>query len=460
MDPRLCRLNCQDQDDKKQTGVTIAKTKSEKSETSANDGTSDLRIFAKVWGVFLLALLLATYPLWFVPPSSQISLAVSLLLPVLPMSDYALFLPSVTLLVGLIIAIVARKDKQIRIGWMMVAGSLLTSFLVDQHRLQPWAYQSFFYALVFCTMTSSSGRKWIMLLAASVYVYSASGKFDFQFQHTVGQDLLGVLADLLGGLPFNLDADTATHVTLLFPTVELLAGLGLYLPRTRRPSVIVLVLMHLSLLILLGPWGLNHSRGVLLWNLMLIAQAYLLFWVRPCIQPISTESRDADHGESQNSRGLIRSGIVLFVKLLILLAIFCPFLERTGYWDHWTSWSLYSPHTSRAEIELHRSVSSSLDSGLTKFLEDDEDNDGWQRLSLESLSLSSRLVPIYPQARYQLAIANQICLSNGLDSEVRVKLKGVADRWTGKRSENRLIGKQQIQDACQEFWLNTGVTHD
>ncbi len=375
------------------------------------------------------------------------------------MSHGALLLPSVTLLVGLLIAIAACNDKQFRLGWMMVAGSLLASFLIDQHRLQPWAYQSFFYALIFCTMNSVSGRKWIILLAASVYVYSAAGKFDFQFQHTVGQDLLGVFTDLLGGLPFDLDADTATRITLLFPTVELLAGLGLYLPRTRRLSVVVLVLMHVSLLILLGPWGLNHSRGVLLWNLMLTAQAYLLFWVRPAAQP-ATESKIADHTTPPEIHGPIRSGATLFVKLLILLAIFCPLFERSGYWDHWTSWSLYSPHTSRAEIELHRSVTGKLDSELTTFLEEDEDSDGWQRLSLESMSLGSRFVPIYPQARYQLAIANQICSSNGLDREVRVKLKGVANRRTGKRSENRLIGKQQIQDACEAFWLNTGVATD
>ena len=394
------------------------------------------------------------------PASSQISLAVPLVPLVTAMPDIALILPSVTLLVGLIITIGAQKDKQIRLGWMITAGSLLTSFLIDQHRLQPWAYQSFLYAMIFCTMNSTSGRKWIMLLAASVYVYSAAGKFDYQFQHTVGQDLLGAWANLLGGLRFDLGVDTGSRLALLFPPVELLAGLGLYLPKTRRLSVIVLILMHISLLILLGPWGLNHSRGVLIWNLMLIAQAYLLFWVRPSIQSIALEPEIADQTVPLNSHGPTHSALALCVKFLILLAVFCPLLERPGYWDHWTSWSLYSPHTSRAEIELHRSVCGELDSELTAFLEEDEDRDGWQRLSLESMSLGSRFVPIYPQARYQLAVANQICSSNGLDSEVRVKLKGVADRWTGKRSESHLIGKQQIQEACEDFWLNTGVTSD
>lgn len=369
-----------------------------------------------------------------------------------------LILPSVTLMIGLIMAVAAARNNRIQLGWIVVAGSLFVSFLVDQHRLQPWAYQSFFYALIFCTMNSISGRKWIMPLAASIYVYSAAGKFDFQFQHTVGQDLIAALANLLGGLPENLDAEMTARLALLFPTVELLAGLGLYLPKTRRLSVVVLISMHVSLLILLGPWGLDHSNGVLLWNLMLIAQAYFLFWLRPPIQPTPQEPKSADQAMPETNHVGAPAITTWCVKLLVLLAILSPLVERYGYWDHWTSWSLYSPHTSRADIELHRSVMENLDPQLIQFLEEDEDNDGWHRLSLESLSLTNRFVPIYPQARYQLAIANQLCCSSDLDTEIRVKLRGVANRWTGKRRESRLIGKQQIQEACKNFWLNTGNT--
>lgn len=407
-----------------------------------------------------MVLILATYPLWFVPPTAQTSLAVSLVPITISVPVYLLTLPSVTLLIGLIVAVSTNKYNRNQFAWMLVATSLFFTFLIDQHRLQPWAYQSFFYALIFSSMNPTTGRKWIMPLAASVYVYSAAGKFDFQFQHTVGQDLIGVLAGFMGGLPDNLEADDATRLALLLPTVELLAGLGLYLPKTRRLSVIVLILMHVSLLTLLGPWGLNHSRGVLLWNLMLIAQAYFLFWVRPGIQPAPPEGELADRPLPQNSHGPAQSIAACSVKLLVLLAVLSPLLERSGYWDHWTSWSLYSPHTSRAEIELHRSVMGNLDPALLNFLEADEDRDGWHRLSLESWSLAHRFVPIYPQGRYQLAIANQLCASGSLDTQIRVKLKGVADRWTGKRSENRLIGKQQIQRACDEFWLNTGDKTD
>ena len=249
-------------------------------------------------------------------------------------------------------------------------------------------------------------------------------------------------------------------MALFFPTVELLAGLGLYLRKTRRLSVIVLILMHVSLLVLLGPWGLDHSRGVLLWNLMLMTQAYFVFWSRyetdlpagAAEAPVAEQTVTAAHHRYESRV------FSVCVKFMVVLAILCPLLERSGYWDHWTSWSLYSPHTSRAEIELHRSVMGDLDPRIVEFLEEDEDRDGWHRLSLESWSLGRRFAPIYPQARYQLAIANQLCVSSGLDAQIRVKLKSVADRWTGTRSEIRLMGKQQIQEACKDFWLNTGGT--
>lgn len=429
-------------------------------ELSASCASSESWIFARIWAAFLLVLVVVTYPLWFTALDPRPSLTVPLLPVISFLSGYLTILPSITLLIGLIIAVLSRQNIRVQLGWMLVAASLLMTFLVDQHRLQPWAYQSFFYALIFSSMDPRTCRKWIMPLAASVYVYSAAGKFDFQFQHTVGQDLITVLTDFMGGLPADIDAANIARLALFFPTVELLAGLGLYLRKTRRLSVIVLILMHVSLLVLLGPWGLDHSWGVLLWNLMLMTQAYFVFWSRyetdlpagSAEAPVAEQTVTAAHHRYESR---VFSGCV---KFMVVLAILCPLLERSGYWDHWTSWSLYSPHTSRAEIELHRSVMGDLDPRIVEFLEEDEDGDGWHRLSLESWSLGRRFVPIYPQARYQLAIANQLCVSSGLDSQIRVKLKSVADRWTGTRSEIRLMGKQQIQKACEDFWLNTGGT--
>ena len=195
--------------------------------SSGSLASSQSWLFARIWGGFLLVLVMATYPLWFPPLDPQSSLSVPLITGISSISGGWALVPSITLLFGLVIAVSTRESARMKIGWIVVAASLLLSFLLDQHRLQPWAYQSFFYALIFSSMSASAGHKWIMPLAASVYLYSAAGKFDFQFQHTVGQDLMAALAGFLGGLPDGFNAENAARLALLLPAVEFVAGVGL-----------------------------------------------------------------------------------------------------------------------------------------------------------------------------------------------------------------------------------------
>ena len=87
---------------------------------------------------------MATYPLWFPPLDPQSSLSVPLITGISSISGGWTLVPSITLLFGLVIAVSTRESARMKIGWIVVAASLLLSFLLDQHRLQPWAYQSFF----------------------------------------------------------------------------------------------------------------------------------------------------------------------------------------------------------------------------------------------------------------------------------------------------------------------------
>lgn len=172
--------------------------------------------------------------------------------------------------------------------------------------------------------------------------------------------------------------------------------------------------MHATLIFVLGPWALDHSHGVLIWNLLLIVQAYVLMIKPEWSERLNEQDRDQLDSESSKSNR-VGSWIVCGVVLSALVA---PLLERFGYWDHWTSWSLYSPHTSRVEIELHRSAVDTLPSSLRTFVEEDDNGDGWRKLAIERWSLGSRGVPIYPQARYQLALAEQIATQLRLTDEI------------------------------------------
>ncbi len=211
--------------------------------------------------------------------------------------------------------------------------------------------------------------------------------------------------------------------------------------------------MHLTLIAILGPWGRDHSNGVLIWNVLLIVQAYLLMLEPAWLESGQHDLHDAEGSGPGDCKPPPSRVACLFVQGVILVALVAPLLERYGYWDHWTSWSLYSPHTSRVDIELHRSAIDSLDPELKAFVEADSDEDGWQALDLGGWSLESRRVPIYPQARYQLAVAAEIASRYQLKDEIRAKLRGVSDRWTGRREEQQMLGRGEIQAGLNLFWL-------
>jgi len=388
--------------------------------------------FPRVWAAFLLLLIAITHRLWL--PLTEF--------PSVPMvpgfsskPGWVGWIPGILVVISAIAAIAmpARRPW----AWLAVSGSLLLAFLFDQHRLQPWAYQSALYALVFASMPASAARRWLTPLAASVYLYSAAGKLDFQFTHTVGQDFLSAAAAPLGGLPEAIGPTARVRLAFLFPAIELAIGLGLLVPKTRRIAGVAAAIMHVALVGALGPWNLDHSLGVLTWNALLIVQACFLF-VR----------REAAAGDGETAGWL-----AVAARAAVCLAVVLPIAERTGYWDHWLSWSLYSPHNSRVDVEIHGAAAEDLSETARRYLEPDADGDGWRSFAIDRWSLERLGAPIYPQARYQLAVAVAVARRAGIDSEIRAIVKGVSDRWTGRRAETRLLGRDELEARLEEYWL-------
>lgn len=358
-------------------------------------------------------------------------------------------IPSIALAAGLFLIVMA--PNRFRALWWLVAGCLSVLFVLDQHRLQPWAYQSAIYALVFAAIEPQQARRLLVPLAASVYLYSGAGKFDYQFMHTVGQQFLETIFGPLGGLPDQWERSDRARWALIFPALELLCGIGLLIRPARVFAGVGVMIMHATLILALGPWSLDHSNGVLIWNLLLIVQAYVLF-IKP---EWMNRSMDKVHHRQATASSPCRRVLPVVVGGVVVVALVAPLSERFGYWDHWTSWALYSPHTSRVDIELHRSGMDALPPSLLAFVEEDHNDDGWRKLAVERWSLSSRGVPVYPQARYQLALAERIATQLGFDDEIRVRMRGVADRWTGRRDEKLLLGRSELrQGLAADYWIN------
>ncbi|XZE53064.1 hypothetical protein SH139x_004780 [Planctomycetaceae bacterium SH139] len=358
-----------------------------------------------------------------------------------------------------------RQDWIRRAAWGLPLGWLL-AVITDQHRLQPWAYQFAALTVLFAIARPAAMLTLARLLTIGIYFWSAVSKFDFQFVHTVGADMVTQLARFVGWDLAAATSPTLEHsLAVLPPLVELLvaglllAGLLIGFSSHRFAShrfrmgpigigqigVGLAVAMHCVLLLVLGPVGLNHLPAVLLWNLYFIAQVLLLFG------PVQSSS------PSSWSSLLLPGSRTGFALVLVMLGM--PIGERWGYWDHWPAWALYAPHSSRVTMWVSTAAVTRLPASLQRELDansqaSEVDQPGWVRLPLDRWSLGSVGAPIYPQDRFQLGVAIAVAEQAGLDRDLHVELRGPASRFSGARQRQQLGGLPAIRQAAERFYFN------
>lgn len=375
--------------------------------------------------------MLATYRLWFArsdqfPRIPSDTIATSLSPTTMTAISVGIAVMGIVLAAGNRARTAEMGNRWVRGGWTIIAGGLTALFLADQAHLQPWAFLTWTYAFIFACAGPESRTlpRWI---AISVYFWSGFGKLDFQFAHTLGQEFLSNLS--LGATDAFSEA-ARTRLALMMPAGEIAIAVGLAIGATRPVARWFAIGLHLALIGILGPWSLDHSWGVLVWNAVLIGQAYLLFG-------------DRDRMASSNPT---RSPLAIAALLATVVILVGPVTERRGWWDHWLAWSLYAPHTSRIEVEWTGVSASRLPDNIRRHVVDDENQDGWGRLDLAAWSLADRGVPVYPQGRYQFEVVQQMIRDHDIVGGVRVKQQGAADRWTGERGERWLLGKREIEE--------------
>ncbi|EMI45714.1 hypothetical protein [Rhodopirellula sp. SWK7] len=410
---------------------------------------------SRYWAVSLALLVAASFRLWGPAEWTQTAFYPGVPLFAVPawfvrFAAYA----TVPLLVGscAVVFFADRRDLLRRTGWLTIAVVLAIAFLTDQHRLQPWAYQSFLYAWLFWLLPARLTAPAFRVLTISIYFYSSMGKFDFQFLHTVGQEFLGTVASWLSMDISQWDQRGRLIAAGGFPSVELTLAMLLMIPRTRWIGGLLAIIMHVGLIVILSPWGMHHSLGVICWNAVLAGQAYWLF-----IYPQRERSSESQDSMPRDEGAICCQPIrVSLASAIVLAAVLLPLTERRGrydrgnwHWDHWLSWALYSPHNSRVQIEVHRSTLDDLSPALREVVLEDSNEDAWCEFDLGQLSLQTRGVPILPQARYQLKLAIAIAEQRGWTHEIRGVLRSASDRWDGTRDEQWMNRLEAMQEAAR-----------
>jgi hypothetical protein len=265
-------------------------------------------LFAKVigWRMFTTDRLFPTAPVFEI--LDNIPAAIHLIL----------FFLSLLFLVRLI---VLKKNKAVLWGLLIAE---IFSCLLDQNRWQPWEYQYLFVIFIF--IVNATHQKLITVaftfILVSTYIYSGLGKLNEGFLQTIW-------AKMILHLFLKIPAHTAKQHWLYYSgyiagLIELIAGTGLLFLKTRKLSACVLILMHLFILLLLGPFGLWYNKIVWPWNVAMVFYLYLIFLKKaPVIIPFKS----------------ILSGwnIPVFICWGIL-----PALSFAGCWDNYLSSAIYS----------------------------------------------------------------------------------------------------------------------
>lgn len=364
----------------------------------------------------------------------------------------SLAMPFVTaasgVLISLAIALFANSPALRTAGSMprrirAVAGAtvLLLYATFDHLLLQPWVWQ-FALLTLFLMFDDARSLRWAMRLTVSIYLFSALSKFDPAFFDGLGQVLgWGLLK------PLGLDGDDVPlrSLAMLMPAIEAAAGLLLLFRPTRTLGVIVATLMHVGLLLALGPWGLDHYSGVLLWNVAFIPLVGVQFF-----------RNDERLLEWPASFGL---GGVVAAALLLL-----PGLEPFGLWDHWPGWSVYSTRSSRVTLEI---VPAKPDPEIEPnhpprldgfpFLGEPAPLADYVPVKLEAWCFAVRRQPPYPQERYKVAIAAAFLSECGTLDAFRLTIRRPSrNRFAAEPIETQTITTEaELNALLRSYWLNT-----
>src|SRR4029078_11339047 len=135
-------------------------------------------------------------------------------------------------------AITWKTSSWWRRALLLFVAAYFALVLIDQQRLQSWAYQLAIMAIVLAQASSMRAIWLLRVLIISIYIYSGIAKLDHTFLHTVGSQFLQQLGRILHLPVDSLTESQTAGIALAFPLSELVIAFCLAAPRLRRAGVI------------------------------------------------------------------------------------------------------------------------------------------------------------------------------------------------------------------------------
>jgi hypothetical protein len=332
--------------------------------------------------------LIMSWRLW-VGPRSYPATPVSSLLPLVDgFAAQGLFAALFVLSAAILLSPQPRKFIAAFLGIMAVF------CLLDQTRWQPWVFQYSFLLLTLALFSWNSadvaGQKRTLNIArfiiASTYVFSGLQKFNLNF---IENDFPWLVQPITTVVPF---ASNALHLLGMgVPFVQVAFGIGLLTRRFRRISLILAVSMHVFILAMFGPAGLDWNNIVWPWTAAMAVIDIVLF----------TGKAGFSVREIIWTRGHYYHAAV-FVLFAML-----PLLSFFNLWDSYLSSALYSGNLTEAVIYTTDAGKRSLPATISRQLAQtshDTNVLNIQRWAVEDLNITP-----YPETRVFKSIARSVC---------------------------------------------------
>ncbi len=406
---------------------------------------SRLAIIIRVIAAFQIALMAATWPLWLGHPD----------FPQVPLLDTGIH-PAVGNMLSVVVILAAililsdafhqpvRQFLQRALRWTALAAGLFLTVL-NQHRLQPWNWLFLVFLIWSVAFPAASALRLMRHTICTIYICSALSRISPVPQQGISGMIVSELLHMGGADALLQDTRMLRLLCGLVTAGEFFIGVLLLIRRSQSAGIVAAVLLHLLLVLALGPFGLDHHPAVLLWNVGLL-----------CMVPLLFAGHDADRTPASGSP--IRPATYSERAALVIAWMF-PLSGLIGIADNWLSWQVYSPRPEQWTCFIHVDDRMRLPVALRRFAGDPMPLSDWFPIGVERWSLESTRTPLYPEDRFQLAIIESVLASIPGGCRFQVRLSEPVSVFWWIRGTRQIVSIDELRDEHRRCLLNSEIQH-
>lgn len=231
----------------------------------------------------------------------------------------------------------------------------------DQNRLQPWFYNYILmlFVLLFYKYRVDEPNNYttvfisLQLLIALIYIFSGIQKMNSAFVPDTFKWMVSSFDTVLSKRQLGI----ITKFGYVIPYFELSVGILLLVKQFRFIIVPLVILMHVLILMMLGPTGKSYNSVVWPWNIIMIALVLLLF---------------ADVKQERFfDIAFLFKGLSFYIVITLMLIF--PIFSLNNQYDSYLSSSLYSSNLNNCQLVLSNKAYKQLPHDIQKYCTTNED---------------------------------------------------------------------------------------